>query len=94
MRHATSHAGLALLAYKIGPNQFELNRDLTYISMRDQVLRARTLIHAAFGAGIFEKKDESENSFADSEVDYDVVVLGAGVGGISTALFLVASGRH
>ncbi|MFE4568353.1 hypothetical protein ACFRMO_38485, partial [Streptomyces anulatus] len=73
-----SHAGLALLAYKIGPNQFELNRSLTYISMRDQVLRARTLIHTAIDAGLFEKQAENSSSFADGDVDYDVVVLGAG----------------
>lgn len=80
---------LALLAFNIGVNQFDINRGLAYISMRDQVLRARTLIAAAKGAELFELRAGGPDSDADEPVDYDVTVLGAGVGGISIAMAAV-----
>ena len=83
---------LALLAFNVGSNQFDINRGLAYISMRDQVLRARTLVNAAVGAKLFEERTESEQEYADKPVDYDVTVLGAGVGGISVALAAVENG--
>lgn len=78
--------GLAILAFKVGPNQFDLNRNLAYISMKDQVLRARTLVHSTVSSGLFEKRNGTPASFPDEEVDFDVLVVGAGVGGTSTAL--------
>lgn len=81
-----SENSLALLAFNIGVNQFDINRGLAYISMRDQVLRARTLIAAAKGAELFELRTGGPDDDADEPVDYDVTVLGAGVGGISIAL--------
>jgi len=74
--------GLALLAFKIGQNQFDLNRGLAYISMRDQVIRARTLVHSVLSAGIFERRTAE----SDRQVDVDVLIVGAGVGGVSVAL--------
>jgi hypothetical protein len=84
-----SENSLALLAFNIGVNQFDINRGLAYISMRDQVLRARTLIAAAKGAELFELRAGGPDGDADEPVDYDVTVLGAGVGGISIALAAV-----
>ncbi|MDH6152664.1 MULTISPECIES: FAD-binding protein [Paraburkholderia] len=84
--------GLALLAFKIGPNQFGLNRGLAYISMRDQVLRARTLVHAAVGARLFEQRPATATGYADRRVDVDLTVIGGGVGGISVALAAAEAG--
>lgn len=84
-----SENSLALLAFNIGVNQFDINRGLAYISMRDQVLRARTLIAAAEGAKLFELRTGEPDGDDDEPVDYDVTVLGAGVGGISIALAAV-----
>jgi len=84
--------GLALLAFKIGPNQFDLNRGLAYISMRDQVLRARTLVHAAVGARLFEQRAATTTGYADRRVDVDLTVIGGGVGGISVALAAAEAG--
>lgn len=81
----TDEDSLALLAFNIGNNQFDINRGLAYISMRDQVLRARTLINASMAAGMFAQRADTD----DAVVDYDIAVLGAGVGGISVALAAV-----
>jgi hypothetical protein len=83
---------LALLAFNVGSNQFDINRGLAYISMRDQVLRGRTLVNAAMGAALFDQRSESPQEDADAPVDYDVTVLGAGVGGMSVALAAVEKG--
>lgn len=83
---------LALLAFNVGSNQFDINRGLTYISMRDQVLRARTLVNAAVAASLFDQRPASPGVQADAPVDYDVAVLGAGVGGMSVALAAIENG--
>lgn len=90
--YISADSGLALLTFKIAPNQFDLNRGLAYISMRDQVLRARTLVHAAIGSGLFEQHPETGRSTADREVAVDLLVVGAGVGGISAALTAAEAG--
>jgi hypothetical protein len=71
---------LAVLAFKVGPLQFDLNRDLKFISMRDQVVRARTLILGAREAGLIGPSVETGTDKAN------VIVIGGGVGGVSTAL--------
>lgn len=87
-----SSGSLALLAFKIGPNQFDINRNLAYISIKDQILRARTLVHATVAAGIFEVLPGTTSVESDDVVDVHMLVVGAGVGGVSAALAAVECG--
>ncbi|MFJ9452205.1 FAD-binding protein [Herbaspirillum sp. NPDC101397] len=91
MKKIAKDSGLALLAFKIGQHQFDINRGLTYISMRDQIIRARTLIHTAHSAEIFSQTDSSLSK-EDSPPNVDVLIIGGGVGGISAALAAVELG--
>ena len=75
----TDH-GLATLSFKVQPLQFDLNRDLKYVSMKDQIIRARTFILAARTAGLL-----GEPKF-DKEHEPNVIVFGGGISGISAAL--------
>lgn len=67
--------GLAVLAFKVDAFQFDLNRDLQFISMKDQVVRARTLILGAQHAGLFGPLQVGKDRA-------NVIVLGGGVGGV------------
>lgn len=72
--------GLAILAFKVQALQFDLNRDLKFISMKDQLIRGRTLVLAARQAGLIGP---------DPRVGPDqtnVIVIGGGIGGVSAAL--------
>lgn len=73
-------AGLAVLAFKIQAQQFDLNRDLKFISMKDQLIRGRILVLAAREAGLIGPDKVSQTDGAN------VIVIGAGVGGVSAAL--------
>jgi hypothetical protein len=55
-------------------------------------LRARTLVNAAVAASLFDQRPASASAAADAPVDYDVAVLGAGVGGMSVALAAIENG--
>jgi hypothetical protein len=72
--------GLAVLAFKIQTRQFDLNRDLKYISMKDQIIRGRTLILGARRAGLIGKRPCANVNEAN------VVIIGGGIGGVSAAL--------
>lgn len=72
--------GLAILAFKIQAQQFDLNRDLKFISMKDQLIRGRTLVLAAKQAGLVGP------TMRVGQDDFNVIVIGAGVGGVSAAL--------
>ncbi|CAM3527733.1 hypothetical protein [Paracidovorax anthurii] len=72
--------GLAILAFKIQALQFDLNRDLKFISMKDQLIRGRTLMLAAYQAGLIGPIPLAEPDTSN------VIVIGAGVGGVSAAL--------
>lgn len=77
--------GLAVLAFKVDALQFDLNRDLQFISMKDQVVRARTLILGAQQAGLFGPHPVQPDRA-------NVIVLGGGVGGVSAALMACSLG--
>jgi len=72
--------GLAVLAFKVQALQFDLNRDLKYISMKDQVIRGRTLILGAAHAGLISSGP------LDPATTSNVLIIGGGIGGISAAL--------
>jgi len=72
--------GLAVLTFKVDARQFDLNRDLKYISMKDQIIRARTLIFGAF------KADLISEDFNVDKNSVNVAIFGAGIAGISAAL--------
>lgn len=72
--------GLAVLAFKVRARQFDLNRDLKFISMKDQLIRGRTLVLAAYQAGLIGPDKVAEEDRAN------IIVIGAGVGGVSAAL--------
>lgn len=78
--HNHGEDGLAVLAFKIQAQQFDLNRDLKFISMKDQLIRGRTLVLAARQAGLIGPDMRSGPHEAN------VIVIGAGIGGVSAAL--------
>ncbi|MES2049661.1 MAG: hypothetical protein V4447_14765 [Pseudomonadota bacterium] len=72
--------GLAILAFKVQALQFDLNRDMKFISMKDQLIRGRTLILAAHQAGLIGPNIMAKTNEAN------VIVIGGGIGGVSAAL--------
>lgn len=82
---AQGEHGLAVLAFKVDALQFDLNRDLQFISMKDQVVRARTLILGAQQAGLFGPLEVHQDRA-------NVIVIGGGVGGVSAALMACSLG--
>lgn len=77
---ADAQWGLATLAFKVQSLQFDVNRDLKYISMKDQVIRGRTLIIGAKEAGLIGKRPFNAGDKSH------VLIIGAGIAGISAAL--------
>ena len=82
----SEEVSLAILAFKIQALQFDLNRDLAFVSMKDQVLRGRTLVLSAAKANLFGPSREVKPDTCD------VLVIGGGVGGISVALTAIELG--
>ena len=72
---------LPLLAYKVGPNLFDLSSQMHNVSMRDQMHRGVTLAEALVAG----KQFEGPNSSAQ------VLIVGAGVAGVAAAIVLA---RH
>lgn len=73
-------SGLPLLAYKIGPNLFDLSSELHYVSLRDQMHRGVALAEALFAGRQF---GASSN---------EVLIVGAGVAGVSAGIVLARHG--
>jgi hypothetical protein len=63
---------LAVLAYKVAPNMFDLSTGLSHVSLRDQVIRGATLVRDLIAAGLLTDKDE-------------LLIIGAGAAGVSAA---------
>jgi len=69
---------LPLLAYKVGPNLFDLSSNLHHVSMRDQMHRAVVLAEALVAGNQFEPRGQ-------------VLIVGAGVAGVVAGMVLA---RH
>ncbi|MBA3671575.1 MAG: NAD(P)/FAD-dependent oxidoreductase [Gemmatimonadaceae bacterium] len=70
---------LAILAHKVAPGQFDLAASLSYISLKDQAVRARNLLSSM----------DRENMFTK---DPHVLVVGAGFAGVNAALWFAHRG--
>jgi hypothetical protein len=72
-----------LLAHKAGVRTFDLSSGMNYISMKDQVVRATTLVNCLHTCGLFTK---------GTKADFHLTVVGAGVAGVSAACHAAALG--
>lgn len=72
-------SGLPLLAYKVGPNLFDLSSNLHHVSMRDQMHRAVALGEALVDGQQFKESNQ-------------VLIVGAGVAGVSAGIVLARRG--
>ena len=70
---------LALLAYKISPNMFDLSTGLSHVSLRDQVIRGATLVRDLIAAKLLTASDE-------------ILIIGAGAAGVSAARHAATAG--
>lgn len=74
-----SVSALPLLAYKVGPNLFDLSSNLHQVSMRDQLHRAVALAEALVAGNQFRP-------------GHQVLIVGAGVAGIGAGMVLAKYG--
>jgi hypothetical protein len=70
---------LGILAFKVADAQFDLASGQSYISLRDQAVRVRTLLSALAQARLLSSADDPVR----------VLVVGAGYAGVSAALWLM-----
>jgi hypothetical protein len=70
---------LPLLAYKIAPRQFDLSYRFSNISLRDQIVRAQTLVRTLLATGLVAPGK------ADQNVDFPLLICGAGAAGLAAA---------
>ncbi len=73
---------LPLLAYKVGPNLFDLSSQMHNVSMRDQMQRAVVLAEALVAGNQFALPDSSNH----------VLIVGAGVAGVAAGIVLARHG--
>lgn len=65
------------LPLKAGPNHFDICRGQSYVSIKDQVIRARTLVRWLIDTGVVSNHTQR------------ILVVGAGVAGVSAATSLI-----
>jgi FAD dependent oxidoreductase len=70
---------LAVLAYKVAPNMFDLSTGLAHVSLRDQVIRGATLVRDLVAAKLLVSGDE-------------ILIVGAGAAGVSAARHAALAG--
>lgn len=75
-----SISGLPLIAYKVGPNLFDLSSKLHHVSMRDQIHRAVALAEALVAGNQFKSNRDQ------------VLIVGAGVAGVVAGMVLARHG--
>jgi hypothetical protein len=73
-----------LLAHKAGVRTFDLSSGMNYVSMKDQLVRAITLIDSLKNAGALEL---GKFVGSKSKGNFDLVVVGAGVAGVTAATY-------
>jgi hypothetical protein len=69
---STNINSLAVLAYKIAPQMFDLSTGLVHVSLRDQIMRGNTLVRDLLASQLLAPNDE-------------LLVVGAGAAGIAAA---------
>ncbi|WP_414447966.1 NAD(P)-binding protein [Burkholderia sp. 22PA0099] len=75
---------LPLLALKVGPRQLDVNYRFSFISIRDQIVRAQMAVKALVDTGLIEPwrgKPPTDDNFA-----FQLAIFGAGIAGIAAAL--------
>lgn len=70
---------LPLLACKIAPRQFDLSYRFSSISLRDQIVRAQTLIRTLFEQGLVAQNADETGR------DFQLLIVGAGAAGLAAA---------
>lgn len=65
-----------LIAHKVGLRLYNLSAGLSYVSIKDQVVRACSLIDSLNGAGMLKSTSSDTGAF-------DVLVIGAGAAGVT-----------
>lgn len=68
-----------LVAHKVAARTYDLSSGLNYVSVKDQVVRACALIDSLNVAGMLP------NPYRSTNIDYDLIVVGAGAAGVSAA---------
>lgn len=76
-----SVSALPLIAYKVGPNLFDLSSNLYHVSMRDQIHRAVALAEALVAGNQFRSGNQ-------------VLIVGAGVAGVVAGMVLARHGKE
>lgn len=69
---------LPLLAYKIAPRQFDLSYRFSNISLRDQIVRAQTLVRTLVATKLI-------GGDSNRTVDFPLLICGAGAAGLAAA---------
>lgn len=70
---------LPLLAYKIAPRQFDLSYRFSNISLRDQIVRAQTLVRTLVNTGLVSAKAK------ETRKEFQLLICGAGAAGLAVA---------
>ncbi|BEU25776.1 FAD-dependent oxidoreductase [Paraburkholderia sp. 22B1P] len=72
---------LPLLAAKVGPRQLDINYRFSYISIRDQIVRAQMAVKALVDTGLVDKDSRRRKG-----QEFDLAIFGAGIAGVAAAL--------
>lgn len=67
-----------LISHKVGLRLYNLSAGLSYVSIKDQVVRACALIDSLNGAGVLKSNSADSSAF-------DAIVIGAGAAGVTAA---------
>lgn len=83
---STPSDALPLLACKIAPRQFDLSYRFSSISLRDQIVRAQTLIRALLEQRLVTTRQATESeSESESDNEFQLLIVGAGAAGLAAA---------
>ena len=84
---------LPVLAFKVAESQFDIASGQSFISLRDQAVRVRTMLSAMHEAKLFDRVVDEEGN-GDEMRGRKVLIVGAGYAGVSTALWLAERSIH
>ncbi|QHP90710.1 hypothetical protein EXE55_07065 [Burkholderia glumae] len=75
---------LPLLAVKVGPRQLDVNFRFSYISIRDQIIRAQMAVKALVETGLL--KAGATNNQLPNSAHFQLAIFGAGIAGVAAAM--------